>query len=177
MSFHRDAALFRRNRPGATARVEPAREVTDMPKRLPVYKISEIPRENQLHEGRMTRYGIRTKHALIVFADITPQPPGKQGYHRRSHDHPYDMLVVVTKGTLMMDVDGVEYELRAGSAMVVPAFAMHKGYAVEPVSLIEVFAPVRRDYIHLVDYQKEEFGDRGEPWIKDDIKSWNPPMD
>ena len=42
--------------------------------RLPVYKIADIPREKNLHEGRMTRYSIRTKNAQIVFADITPQP-------------------------------------------------------------------------------------------------------
>ena len=59
-----------------------------MAERLRVYKVAEIPRENRLHEGRMTRYSIRTKNAQIVFADITPQPMGKQGNHRPPHDHP-----------------------------------------------------------------------------------------
>jgi len=43
-----------------------------MEERLHVYKVNGIPRETQLHEGRITRYSIRTKNAQIVFADITP---------------------------------------------------------------------------------------------------------
>jgi mannose-6-phosphate isomerase-like protein (cupin superfamily) len=144
---------------------------------LPVYKLSEIPRESHLHEGRMSRFSIRTKHAQIVFATITPQAPGEQKNHRKPHDHPYDMLAICVKGGLRMEVGDREYDLVAGSAMVVPAFAMHRGYAFgnEPAELIEVFAPVRTDYMHLNEYQKEDFGDRGEDWVKPGTFSWNPP--
>src|SRR4051794_37912986 len=40
--------------------------------KLPVYKIADIPREKDLHEGRMTRWSMRTKDAQIIFAEITP---------------------------------------------------------------------------------------------------------
>jgi mannose-6-phosphate isomerase-like protein (cupin superfamily) len=148
-----------------------------MPGRLPVYKLSDIPRENRLHEGRMTRYSIRTKNAQIVFAEITPQPVGSQRYHRQPHDHPHDMLVIVTKGTMRMEIAGEEYDIGEGSVVDVPAFAMHRGYALgeKPVSLIEIFSPVRHDYIHLVEWQKEAFGDNGVPWVKEEFNSWNPP--
>lgn len=148
-----------------------------MSKRLPVYKLAEIPRETRLHQGRMTRYSVRTKHAQVVFADITPQPKGQQTYHRTPHDHPYDMMLIVMKGAMKMEIDGLEYDLEEGSAMVIPPFVMHRGHALgdKPVSLIEIFAPARSDYIHLVEYQQEDFGDRGEPWVKKDIDSWNPP--
>jgi mannose-6-phosphate isomerase-like protein (cupin superfamily) len=148
-----------------------------MSKHLPIYKISEIPREKRLHEGRMTRYSIRTKNAQIIFADVVPQPLGRQGNHRKPHDHPHDMLLIVTKGTMRMEIDGVEYDIGPGMAVDVPAFAMHRGYALgeETASLIEIFSPVRHDYIHLVEYQQEDFGDDGVPWIKEELKSWNPP--
>jgi mannose-6-phosphate isomerase-like protein (cupin superfamily) len=148
-----------------------------MAERLRVYKVSEIPREKNLHEGRMTRYSIRTKNAQIVFADITPQPLDKQGNHRKSHDHPHPMLLIVVKGTMRMEIDGQEYDIGPGELMDVPAFAMHRGYALgeTPVSLIEIFSPVRHDYIHLVQWQQEPYGDDGVPWIKDEHKSWNPP--
>lgn len=148
-----------------------------MAERLRVYKVAEIPRETQLHEGRMTRYSIRTKNAQIVFADVTPQPIGKQGNHRKPHDHPHAMLLIVVKGTMRMEIEGQEYDIGPGELMDVPAFAMHRGYALgeTPVSLIEIFSPVRHDYIHLVQWQKEPYGDDGVPWIKDEHKSWNPP--
>lgn len=44
----------------------------------------------------------------------------------------------------------------AGSAVVIPPLVMHRGYARgdETVSIMEIFSPVRRDYIHLVSYQR-----------------------
>jgi mannose-6-phosphate isomerase-like protein (cupin superfamily) len=148
-----------------------------MSERLPVYNLADIPRESNLHEGRMTRYSIRTKHAQVVFGSIAPQLKGEQKNHRKPHDHPHDMLVIVLKGAMRMEVGDTEYDLKAGSAMVVPAYAMHRGYVVgdEPAELIEVFAPARNDYIHLVEYQKEDFGEKGEAWIKKEFNSWNPP--
>lgn len=145
--------------------------------RLPVYKIADIPREKQLHEGRMTRYSIRTKNAQIVFAEITPQPIGSQRNHRKPHDHPHDMLLIVLKGTMRMEVAGEEYDIGPNEVIDVPAFAMHRGYALgsEPVSLIEIFSPVRHDYIHLVAWQEEAFGDDGVPWVRSEYNSWNPP--
>jgi quercetin dioxygenase-like cupin family protein len=148
-----------------------------MTQRLPVYRFSEIPKETRLHQGRMSRFSIRTKNAQIVFATIAPQPKGQQTYHRKPHDHPHDMMLIVMKGAMHMEIGGLAYELQEGSAMVIPAFVMHRGYAVgdTPASLIEIFSPVRADYIHLVEYQKENFGDKGQPWVKKEYDSWNPP--
>jgi len=71
------------------------------------------------------------------------------------------MMIMVLEGAMRMEVDGIEYDMTAGTAMIIPPFAMHRGYAVgdKPVSLMEIFAPPRRYYLHLVAYQQEEFGD------------------
>jgi quercetin dioxygenase-like cupin family protein len=144
---------------------------------LPVYQLTDMPREDKLHQGRMRRSSIRTKHCQVVWAEITPQPKGEQGYHRKPHDHPHDMMIMVLEGAMRMEVDGIEYDMTAGTAMIIPPFAMHRGYAVgdKPVSLMEIFAPPRRDYLHLVAYQQEEFGDTGEAWVKEGLDSWNKP--
>ena len=70
-----------------------------------------------------------------------------------------------------------EYKIEEGSAVVIPEYVMHRGYALgtAPVSLIEVFAPPRTDYIHLVEYQEEDFGDKGVEWVKEELDSWNAP--
>ena len=135
---------------------------------LKIYRLADLPRERRLHEGRMQRWSIRTEGAQIVFGDITPQPIGSQGNHREPHDHPFDMLLVVLKGTMMQEVEGVDYKVEAGTAMLVPAFFMHRGYAYGPetASLFEVFAPARRDYIDLVEYQSE-YLDKGKDWVKE----------
>jgi mannose-6-phosphate isomerase-like protein (cupin superfamily) len=135
---------------------------------LKVFKLADLPRERRLHEKRMERWSIRTKQAQIVFGIITPQPLEQQRNHRDPHDHPYDMLLVVLNGTMMQDVEGTDYKLDAGTAMVVPAYFMHRGYAYgsTPAYLFEVFAPARRDYIDLVEYQTD-FSDKGEHWVKE----------
>jgi len=146
-------------------------------KRLPVYQLADMPVENKLHDGRMRRKSIRTEHAQVVWAEITPQPKSQQTHHRKPHDHPYDMMLMCTKGGMRMEVDGVDYDLPAGTAMIIPSLAMHRGYAVgdEPTSLIEIFAPARLDYNHLVAYQQEQFTDKGKPWVKAEFDSWNKP--
>ncbi|HLJ20287.1 MAG TPA: cupin domain-containing protein [Stellaceae bacterium] len=145
--------------------------------RLPVYQRADVPRESKLHQGRMRRYSIRTKHAQVVWADITPQPKGQQGHHRKPHDHPHDMMLIVQKGAMRMEIGGTEYDMPAGSAVVIPPLVMHRGYALgdETTSIMEIFSPVRRDYIHLVSYQKEKFDDNGVEWVKPGLDSWNSP--
>lgn len=146
-----------------------------MANELNVQKLADLPRERRLHQGRMERWSIRTQGAQIVFGDITPQPAGSQGNHREPHDHPFDMLLVVVKGTMMQEVEGVDYEVKAGTAMLVPEFFMHRGYAYGPetASLFEVFAPARRDYIDLVEYQRE-YQDKGKDWVKEGTFTTNP---
>jgi quercetin dioxygenase-like cupin family protein len=147
--------------------------------RLSVYRFADVPKENRLHEGRMSRFAARTSNAMMMFAEIKPQPLGKQGHHRKPHDHPYDQMLVVMKGTMHMEIGDEEYELTEGSFVVIPANVMHRGYVVgeTPAQLIELFAPVRADYIHLVDFQDEDFGDRGVEWVKPEFDSWHRPPD
>ena len=140
-----------------------------------VFKVSDIPLETRLHEGRMKRYSIRTQGAQIVFGTITPQPLDKQKNHRAPHDHPYDMLLCVLDGCMMQDVEGIDHPVSAGSAMIVPAYYMHRGYAHgnRPAVLYEIFAPVRHDYIDLNGYQRNDYKDDGAPWVRDkELFSW-----
>lgn len=145
--------------------------------KLPVYRFADIPKERKLHQGRMERFAARTSSAMVMFAEIKPQPIGQQGHHRKPHDHPHDQMLIVMKGHMHMEIGGEEYDLEEGALVVIPAHVMHRGYAVgaTPASLIEIFAPVRNDYIHLVDYQKEGFGDEGVEWVKPGWDSWNKP--
>jgi quercetin dioxygenase-like cupin family protein len=134
-------------------------------KRLPVYTIDEVPHDQKLHGGRMNRMAIRNENALVMIATLKPfekMPP--------AHRHPYDQLVIVLGGTLMEVVEGVEYELTAGKAMVVPAGALHTGSARGDVDakLVEIFSPVRKDYVYLTKYQKEKFKEEeGVDWFFD----------
>ena len=141
-------------------------------KRPPLYRLADLPVENTLHEGRMRRRSIRTQNAQVVWADITP---ARQDYHHAPQDHPYETMVICQKGCMRIEVDGVEYDLPADTAMIIPPFAMHRSYAKgnEPVSLLEIYAPARLDYNHLVRWQQEDFLDPGQPWVISEFDSWS----
>jgi mannose-6-phosphate isomerase-like protein (cupin superfamily) len=142
-----------------------------------VYRFDDIPRESRLFQGRMSRFGIRTRHAQVVFADIKPQPKAQQAFHRLPHDHPYDMMLVVLKGTMHVQMEGHDYDLKEGSVLLEPPYFMHRGYATGEsiTSCLEVYAPPRTDYLNLVEYQNETFEDGDDAWIKPELDSWNPP--
>jgi quercetin dioxygenase-like cupin family protein len=146
-------------------------------KRPPLYKLAELPVETRLHEGRMRRKSLRTQQAQVVWAEITPQPRGKQGHHRAPQDHPHDMLLICNKGRLRIEIGGKEQEMPPGSAIIVPPFTMHRCHAVgdEIVELMEIFSPPRLDYAHLVQWQLETFLDSGQAWVNPEYDSWNKP--
>lgn len=121
-----------------------------------VYRFSEMPKETIL-DGFVTRTGLRTDNALVTFNFL---PPHKEKVP--PHNHPFDQLILIVQGTMVVEVDGVEYELPPGSALLVPPNAMHTGWVVgdETVLNIDVFAPVRQDYLHLTAHQQERFDDK-----------------
>lgn len=135
-------------------------------KPLELYTIDDVPHDRKLHSGYMNRMAIRTENVLVVIATLKPfekVPP--------KHRHPYEMLVIGMEGMLALEVDGVEYEITAGKAMVVPAGAIHTGGARGDVDakFMEIFSPVRKDYVYLTKYQKERFKDEdGVVWFYSD---------
>jgi quercetin dioxygenase-like cupin family protein len=116
-----------------------------------VYMWDELPKV-ELADGMMKRSAFRGDDSLTVFNTVEP------GMKRTEpHSHPFDQLVLIVKGTLILDIDGRTMECGPGSIVRVPANAMHTGWPVggEPVLNIDVFAPARNDYLHLTDYQTE----------------------
>jgi len=60
--------------------------------KLPVYKTADIPREKDLHEGRMTRWSIRTKDAQIIFGDVWKKL--EREYGRESLRFPKELILL-----------------------------------------------------------------------------------
>jgi mannose-6-phosphate isomerase-like protein (cupin superfamily) len=110
---------------------------------------------------------------MVVFAAVRPQD-GEE-IASKLHNHPYDKLVVVVNGKMEFIVDGESYVLSAGSSMIIPALAMHTGRAIGPelCTTFEVLAPVRREYLPLLEHQAESFVNDGQMWVKATNKSWS----
>jgi len=112
---------------------------------------AELPRES-LAGGILERSAVRTDAALVTFNWIQPGHPEVP-----PHDHPYDQLSLVFSGVLELELDGTPYRVREGELLYIPAGIPHAGRVLgdKAVLNIDVFAPVRDDYLPLASHQPD----------------------
>jgi quercetin dioxygenase-like cupin family protein len=113
-----------------------------MKKRLRVYKMAQEKRVSQ-RNGHLLRNAIQTDGAIVTYNwHIPGHPPVAP------HSHPFDQLAMCMAGTMIMTVDGEEYLMETGDALVIPADLPHGSRIVgdEVVLNVDVFAPSRADY-------------------------------
>jgi uncharacterized cupin superfamily protein len=117
-------------------------------------KIAEMPRES-IAAGALTRTAVRTDDAIVTFNWIEPGHPEVP-----PHSHPYDQLALILTGTLELNLDGDRYTVRAGELLYIPARVAHVGRVVgdEVVLNVDIFAPIREDYLYLAAHQDGKKG-------------------
>lgn len=71
----------------------------------------------------------------------------KSGTHFGEHSHLYEQAGFVLRGRLKMIIDGIEHELGPGSSYLVPSNVKHDAVALEDVEVVDVFAPLREEYV------------------------------
>jgi quercetin dioxygenase-like cupin family protein len=64
-----------------------------------------------------------------------------------NHAHPYEQTGYLVKGRIRLRIDQVEYEAFAGDAWCIPKNVLHGAKILEDSVAIEVFSPVREDYL------------------------------
>lgn len=103
----------------------------------------------------VSRAGFRGDDVLLVMNWLQP------GMEVRPHSHPCEQVVYVVKGAMRFHVGDEVVELGAGGVLRIPPDVIHCGEPIgdEEVLNLDVFAPIREDYRHLVAYQDGEFAD------------------
>jgi len=111
----------------------------------------DLPREH-LRRG-IERAGFGGENMLCQLAWVSP------GAQTRPHSHDFEQLVIVIEGECLFHIDGVAHRCGPGSLLRVPPNAEHYIEVIgdRPVFEIDVFAPVRADYAHLLDHQRGEW--------------------
>jgi quercetin dioxygenase-like cupin family protein len=64
-----------------------------------------------------------------------------------AHTHPHEQIGYVASGRVRFVVDGDSSDLSAGDSYLVPGGASHEVTAIEPSVCIDVFSPVREEYL------------------------------
>jgi quercetin dioxygenase-like cupin family protein len=64
-----------------------------------------------------------------------------------AHSHPHEQTGIVISGKLRFNVDGEVMDAAAGDSWCLPGGVEHSAEALEDSVIIEVFSPVREDYL------------------------------
>ena len=64
------------------------------------------------------------------------------------HHHPHTQVTYVQRGSFEVEIDGKKKILRAGDCFLIPSDVKHGVVALEDATLIDVFTPIREDFLH-----------------------------
>jgi len=64
-----------------------------------------------------------------------------------THQHPHEQTGFVVSGRLRFVVDGEPFEAAVGDSWCIPGNTDHSAEAVEESVVVEVFSPIREDYL------------------------------
>src|SRR5208282_2715757 len=63
------------------------------------------------------------------------------------HDHENEQISSVLTGALKFEIEGKELVLRAGEVLLIPPHVPHRVVALEDSMALDVFSPVRTDWL------------------------------
>lgn len=114
----------------------------------PVVTTWDAMPSEQVRPG-VSRRAIGTKDVICVLNRIEPQMlPGPHVHEE------FDQLAFVISGRAVYHIGEIGHEVGPGSAMLIPAGVRHwiEPAGDEPVDNLDVFAPARTDYLHLLEW-------------------------
>ena len=71
----------------------------------------------------------------------------EQGSQLPEHDHPHEQTGYLIKGRIRLVIGAAQYEVMPGDCWCIPGGVKHGAEILEDSVAIEVFAPVRGDYL------------------------------
>jgi len=75
----------------------------------------------------------------------------KKGCIVQSHSHANEQLSTVLDGKMVFTIDGQKIVARSGHTVCIPPFSTHGVEALEDTTMLEVFSPIRKDWIEGTD--------------------------
>ena len=128
-----------------------------MPGQVYARHIADLPRETRF-DAVYERVGVVMDAANVSFVWLQPEAfdvMGGEDQHAPGHSHPFDQLMYIIEGHLEFWTGDTVHELGPGDVMYIPRDVAHGGKPKgrEPVHLVEIFAPIRTDYLYTADDQ------------------------
>jgi quercetin dioxygenase-like cupin family protein len=106
---------------------------------MPHLKLGDIEAK-EIFAGHRARL-IHGDRMTVAYYDITADARAPE------HDHPHEQIVNILSGEYELTVAGEKHVLEPGSVFVVPSGVRHAGHAITDCRIMDVFSPVREDYV------------------------------
>ncbi len=71
----------------------------------------------------------------------------KKGSLLPLHSHPHEQTGYLVKGNIILTIGGEKYDVKPGDSWTIPGGVEHKADIIEDSVAVEVFSPVREDYL------------------------------
>ncbi|MEO5724375.1 MAG: cupin domain-containing protein [Ilumatobacteraceae bacterium] len=113
---------------------------------------AEIPVE-QVRPG-VSRQGFGTDEMILVMNRIETEIEVKPHFHAD-----FDQIATIVSGHAIYHVGDVAHEVGPGSLLLIPAGVTHfiEPRGDEPIHNLDIFAPAREDYRHLLDWMNRDY--------------------
>lgn len=104
-------------------------------------------RKKDTAESRQLAEGVEL--AVLVHGEKTLMGQFKiaEGSAIPAHSHPHEQTGILISGKLRFNVAGEIFEAQSGDSWCLPGGVEHSAEALEEAVVVEVFAPVREDYL------------------------------
>lgn len=71
----------------------------------------------------------------------------KKGFAHKLHNHPHEQTGYLVSGHLRMTIGDDVFEVNPGDSWCIPGNVMHQTDVLEDAVVVEVFSPVREEYL------------------------------
>ena len=108
-------------------------------------------RVGQLHDGDVewyTKPGDTTRKILVYEPQILMMRNAfTRGLTGPLHNHPHVQASYIVSGRFEITIDGITKEMGPGDSFLIQSNLMHAAKCLEVGEIIEVFTPIREDFI------------------------------
>ncbi|NVO04318.1 MAG: cupin domain-containing protein [Bacteroidetes bacterium] len=101
--------------------------------------LSEIE-SKEIIEGYKAKF-VHTKTITLAFWEVD------ENAVLPSHSHFHEQTSQVLEGQFQLTIDGFSKIYEPGEIVVIPSNAVHEGKAITNCKLLDIFSPVREDYL------------------------------
>ena len=111
---------------------------------------AHLPGSSRRNSGGVHRRGFGTENVLLVMHDLAPD------MDLSPHSHEFDQIAVIVEGEAIYHVGDRRNRVGPGSLLLIPAGVEHyiEPTSSTPVKNLDVFAPCRPDYKHLIEWMQ-----------------------